>query len=127
MNDLTLGIQATSTRTWVLAFISNACTIRWTVRVHDTFGSTSFVWVSKVLRKTLACTDFVLFATNCIRSTWTRHTWCQILSRKIGCKSCRCVCVWVNERRFDLNKIGFVDWEADFSVNGRYLGLNADI
>lgn len=33
----------------------------------------------------------------------------------------------VDERRFDLNKIDFVDWEADFSVNGRYLGLNVDL
>lgn len=128
MYDLTLGILSTSTRTWILAFVSNAGTIRWTVWVHYTFGTTSFVWVSKVLRETLASANIVLFATNGIRSTRTRHTWCEFLSRNVGCNSYRLVvCVCVVERRFDLSKNDFVDWQADFSVNGRFLGLNVDL
>lgn len=60
VHNVTHGINATSTRTWVLASLANAGKVLWTVRVDDALWSTLYIGVAEITRQTSANTSIVL-------------------------------------------------------------------
>lgn len=75
---LTFCVLCTKARAWILAFVSNARTIRWTIAIQRTFRSTALVWISEIFRQTLARAGAVLFTANRIRATRTRNAWIEL-------------------------------------------------
>lgn len=64
--NFTYCICRTNSRTWINAFTSQTCLFAGTVRVQNTFGSTSRVSISLVIGETFALTITAL----CIIATW---------------------------------------------------------
>lgn len=76
VDHLALCILSTNSRTWILAFGVDACPIRWTISVHNTFRSASLVGITRIIQYALAWTCAILFSANGVRSAWIWHTWC---------------------------------------------------
>lgn len=74
INDLTIGVLATSSGARVYAFVSDTCTIGRTIGIEDTFGPASFVGVSKVFGQTLTRTCTILLLTNGVNATRIGNT-----------------------------------------------------
>lgn len=65
----TLGIQATNTRTWILAFLVDARSVAWAIRIDHAFGTTTAIGIPKVLRQASAGAGAITFTTLGIRAT----------------------------------------------------------
>lgn len=71
IHNLANSIQATCSRTRILAFVSNTCKTWGTIGIQNAFRSTTFIRVSEIIIYTCASTCTVLFTTNGI---WTART-----------------------------------------------------
>lgn len=75
IDSLTESILTTSTRTRILAFAIDACTIGWTVSVQTAFNIAAFIRIAEIAWLTLAGAGVVLFATNGVNTTGTWFAW----------------------------------------------------
>lgn len=75
---LTFGILATTTTARILAFVSYTGFVRRTIRVNDAFWSTSFVWITKVLRQTLARSYTILLSAISVWTAGIRNARCGL-------------------------------------------------
>lgn len=73
---LTVGISTTGAGTRILTLLLLTGTIRRTIGVKNTLGTTTVVGIAKVFRQTLTRSNTVPFATNSIGPTWTRAAGC---------------------------------------------------
>lgn len=73
INHLTGGQLGAGTRTRILTFGLHTGTIRCTVRVQNAFRSATLIRIAHILGQTHTRAGAVLFATQRIRTAWTRH------------------------------------------------------
>lgn len=111
---MTLSILATSTRTWILAFVLYASLIRRTISIQNAFRSASFVRISKVFRQTLARSCTVLFTTNSIWATWARVAWVYILRFRVSLYWT--ITEWISGMTSCTNACRSVTYNVTFSV-----------
>lgn len=86
LHNLTLGIQAASTRTRVLALVVYARFTRIAICVRYTFWPTSCVRIAEILRQTYARSGSISLFTNCVSSAWRRITRVYRALGWYGCK-----------------------------------------
>lgn len=71
IDNVTNGILSTSTRTRINAFVSNTSFVTRTIRIEDTFWTTSCVWIALVFWQASANTIVAIS----VWSTWRWITW----------------------------------------------------
>lgn len=81
---LTLGVLRTHTLTRIDTFISNACSVWGAIGVQCTFWSATFVWISEIVRKTLAWASAILFDASSIGTARARIAWVNVIELKRG-------------------------------------------
>ena len=73
VNYLTIGVLSARSRARVLAFITQARSVRGAIGIQHAFGSTAFVGISKVFRQTGASAGAVLLSAHRVRSARRRR------------------------------------------------------
>lgn len=77
--DLTVSVLTARSRTRILAFVVNACSVSGAIRAQDAFGTTPFVGISYVLVSASTGARAVLFPTQGVCATGRRDARCQSL------------------------------------------------
>lgn len=67
--------KATSSRAWILTFVSDTRFTHNTVRTDQAFRSAAFIRIALIFWKTCASSDTVFRTTSSIWTTWRRITW----------------------------------------------------
>lgn len=97
INDATLCIQSTLTWARIATFLLHTSTMRGTIAIQDTLGTTSLVGIAKVVGQARAGAYIAMRTTNCIRTTrigLTRIRW-GLRVYKLWCLyRCHCLHWW---------------------------------
>lgn len=71
VNDGAFGVLTASSGTGVLALVSHAHFIGWTIGVNHALGSTAYVRIANVFRRAIANADTVSFSAQSVRAACT--------------------------------------------------------